>query len=359
MFFLFLILISLSGDSGSGLFIKIGSTYYLRGIVSSSLFDENGNCDVKNYAVYTDVPQYLKWIENPNDPSSLLETPQTPQITQNSDTKKPQSSQQQCGIMSEPTNLIQGGQKSSRNAFPWTVAVFIREDFDLYEHKAVGTLISNKHVVSLGNPISYNSIANVLTPVDVDRLKMYFGVNSFSESYVSGALIIDGALKIVLHPNIKTEIPRSADIAIIFLQSPIFTTSLISPVCLRNPMSDFKEIVGKTGYAVGWGINQAGEYLEFKKQAVLKVQDQNICQESYATYLKTSDQYFCASSVDKTSTPCELDDPIYIKFNSKWFLTGLINVYFFKTEDNKCSLNSPVLYEDVSSYSNWIESTIK
>lgn len=38
--------------------------WYLRGIVSSSLYDEIlSSCDVKNYAVFTDVAKHTRWIE--------------------------------------------------------------------------------------------------------------------------------------------------------------------------------------------------------------------------------------------------------------------------------------------------------
>lgn len=264
--------------------------------------------------------------------------------------------------MTEPTNLIQGGQKSSRRNFPWTVAIFIREKFDLYEHKAVGTLISNKHIVSLGNPLSYQNDANFLLPIDVNRLKMYFGVESFSESYTSGALIIDGALKIVLHPLMNVQIPRSADIAVIFLLSEVFTTGFISPACLmisETMKSDFaSKIEGKVGYAVGWGINEAGVFSELKKQTPLKVLSQNFCYQSFSNFFTTKSKYFCAINTDKSSTACELDDPFYMKFDGKWFLAGLINVYFFNNDENKCSVMSPVLYENVLYYTNWIQSVI-
>lgn len=237
------------GDSGSGLFVRIGKVFYLRGIISSSLFDGNGNCDVNNYALYTNVPLYLRWIDSPSDPTTLLETPRRqPTRPPLVETQKP------CGVMGGSTGLIQGGQRSSAEAFPWTVAIFLKEDLDLYVHKAVGTLISNKHVVSLGNPIIYRNNTNALVPVDVNRLKTYFGIKNFRESFVSGVFIIDGAYKILLHPNIKPEVPRSADIAIIILQSPIFFTNLISPICLWNFSNDLQSIVGRTGYSVGWGM---------------------------------------------------------------------------------------------------------
>lgn len=51
------------GDSGSGYVIKIGRYFYLKGIVSSSSFTEEDECDVTRYAIYTDVIKYKHWIQ--------------------------------------------------------------------------------------------------------------------------------------------------------------------------------------------------------------------------------------------------------------------------------------------------------
>ncbi|XP_070493055.1 uncharacterized protein [Chironomus tepperi] len=52
------------GDSGSGLIVTDGTTYYLRGIVSSSLIGGPYGCDVDTYSVFTDVTKYIDWINN-------------------------------------------------------------------------------------------------------------------------------------------------------------------------------------------------------------------------------------------------------------------------------------------------------
>lgn len=51
-----------NGDSGGGLIIKDQDKWYLRGVVSASLVGEHG-CDVKNYAIFTDVQWYVRWIQ--------------------------------------------------------------------------------------------------------------------------------------------------------------------------------------------------------------------------------------------------------------------------------------------------------
>lgn len=55
-----------NGDSGGGLVMwdTQARRYYLRGIVSLSLFDrELGACDLSQFIVYTDVAKYINWIQ--------------------------------------------------------------------------------------------------------------------------------------------------------------------------------------------------------------------------------------------------------------------------------------------------------
>lgn len=53
-----------NGDSGGGFIVQYGKTWYLRGIISSSLFNkETQSCDTLNYAVFTDVAQFSEWIQ--------------------------------------------------------------------------------------------------------------------------------------------------------------------------------------------------------------------------------------------------------------------------------------------------------
>lgn len=64
----------IAGDSGGGIFIKHKRRWYLRGITSVSFMDHNGECDVRNDAVFTNVLKFSKWI---NDKiSDRVESPQ-------------------------------------------------------------------------------------------------------------------------------------------------------------------------------------------------------------------------------------------------------------------------------------------
>ena len=63
-----------NGDSGSGLIVEHEGAYYLRGIVSSSLFGENRECNVHEYSVFTDVTKYYGWITTGDEESQDIET---------------------------------------------------------------------------------------------------------------------------------------------------------------------------------------------------------------------------------------------------------------------------------------------
>lgn len=51
------------GDSGGGFFVRHDGTYYLRGVISASIFDISHGCSVKSYALFTDLVNFSDWIE--------------------------------------------------------------------------------------------------------------------------------------------------------------------------------------------------------------------------------------------------------------------------------------------------------
>uniref|UniRef100_A0A9I3EH51 Peptidase S1 domain-containing protein n=1 Tax=Anopheles dirus TaxID=7168 RepID=A0A9I3EH51_9DIPT len=55
---------SCNGDSGGGMFFRMGGYWFLRGITSFSSVDENqpGICNSRGYVGYTDVSKYVDWI---------------------------------------------------------------------------------------------------------------------------------------------------------------------------------------------------------------------------------------------------------------------------------------------------------
>jgi secreted trypsin-like serine protease len=53
-----------SGDSGGGFAVKNGEKWFLRGVVSSALYDSVlATCDTKNFAVFTDTTKFTRWMQ--------------------------------------------------------------------------------------------------------------------------------------------------------------------------------------------------------------------------------------------------------------------------------------------------------
>lgn len=53
-----------NGDSGGGFILKNTGRWYLRGIVSSALLDqETQTCDTENFAVFTDMTKFNAWVQ--------------------------------------------------------------------------------------------------------------------------------------------------------------------------------------------------------------------------------------------------------------------------------------------------------
>ncbi|KAL7043123.1 hypothetical protein ACKWTF_001400 [Chironomus riparius] len=61
------------GDSGSGLIVKHNGVYYLRGIVSASLYDTLIGCNINSYSIYTDTLEFYSWITTGTDDKVLLQ----------------------------------------------------------------------------------------------------------------------------------------------------------------------------------------------------------------------------------------------------------------------------------------------
>lgn len=54
-----------NGDSGGSMTFEKNGVYYIRGIVSVSVSRTNQQlCDPKHYVIFTDVAQFIPWIED-------------------------------------------------------------------------------------------------------------------------------------------------------------------------------------------------------------------------------------------------------------------------------------------------------
>lgn len=49
---------------GGGFFVESNGVWFIRGIFSAFIIDEDGNCDASKYGVYTKVNAFADWIND-------------------------------------------------------------------------------------------------------------------------------------------------------------------------------------------------------------------------------------------------------------------------------------------------------
>lgn len=314
------------------MYIKHGKSFYLKGIVSASITDINGNCDVTNLALYTNVLKFKDWIEN----STNVED-------------------ESCGVMSGSTSLIQGGTSAASELFPWTVAVYnIKVAPGKQHHLNTGTLISNRHVIVSALFVTFADFSIT----DADHFRMFFGAFDLNNK-THDDVISSGVSKIFRQENFEHGPPRQADVALMIADQVAIFSNHIRPVCLWSYSENDDGSDGaatRLGYAVGWGFDENRSNSKKKKYIQMKADSKFSCESIYKSELSgvASKKYFCATAVGN-GTPCWADGPLYMKSGDKWFLRGLHSMHRYWPNNNTCAVGYPILYENLSFYASWIE----
>lgn len=265
--------------------------------------------------------------------------------------------------MSESSGLVQGGQLSNRNQFPWITNIFTKQNL-AYVYAGSGSLVSHRFVLCAGNSVAYenylengelNPERNYL-PLSRKDVKLIFGSVNYKASNDPDALIIEILQEVILHPNFKGTKPRTANIALLKIRRPIPFSDSIKPVCMWNSKDDdLSSYNNLVMYSVGHGVDESGSISFLRKHVVLIMQSEDLCKRFYRKFSSYSG-FFCARG-NGISTPCRYDKGLYMKIDGVWYLRGLSSM-FKRFQNGTCSPNAPVLYEDIEPYLPWINSIV-
>lgn len=275
--------------------------------------------------------------------------------------------QNSCGLISSSAGLVQGGEFSSASQFPWITNIFTRFN-GVYLFAGSGTLISQRHVVCGANSVAYENYLkgkNVLNPAqnyiayEGKDVKLLFGAERYKGFNETNALVIESIKDVILHPDLKGTKPRTANIAILRLLSGISLTPFIQPACVWDGENN---IVGDHEYnklyAAGFGNDDSGSISIRRKHVSMTFTADLICKRFYRKVfekLPENASFFCARG--NGETPCKHDKALYVKADGQWYLRGMSSMFkIFR--NNTCSTKAPVLYEDLSPYSDWISQII-
>ncbi|XP_070502079.1 CLIP domain-containing serine protease B4-like [Chironomus tepperi] len=266
-----------------------------------------------------------------------------------------------CGVMSESAGLVQGGQLSGKNQFPWITNIFTKQTL-AYIFAGSGSLISHHYVLCAANSVAYeNYLEN--GELDPERnyrplkgIRLILGSTNYKGSNEPDVTVIETVQKVILHPNLKGTKPRIANIALLKIKRPITFSDSVKPVCIwnsnDNQMSNHNNMIM---YSVGHGIDESGSISFLRKHAIMTVQSDEICKRFYKKFSSDSG-FFCAKG-SNGKTACRYDKGLYVKIDGLWYLRGMSSM-FKRFQNGTCSPNAPVLYEDIEQYSSWINSIV-
>lgn len=258
-----------------------------------------------------------------------------------------------CGMMSQATGLIGGGEFSTRKEFPWVASIVIKNG----GFNSTGVLVSNRHVIT--DPIGvsgWNKDLNKLVPNELSRVKVYFAALQDGESNTYFDVV-----KIILHPQLRSvDDTRINDVAVVTLDRPVKYNEFIRPICLWSGSDDLNLIKNSPIYAVGYGRDDTGEYSKVKKHAKVTLADQDDCEKYYSKYQNFFSQTkaFCVYGSAK-GVPCERDVYLFVKYLDRWFIRGILKRFPVHDNIRACKSNEPFLYEDDAKHVKWIQTQIE
>lgn len=408
-------------DMGDGLFVKFRNKYFLAGVASYVLSKRHSTCDFKNAALFTNAHLMSPWIlshirpnqqvNQPSNQQQIQQYTQRPQYSSNTQTTKksdndaiffptdeeynyekgpvgltttkkstyskktttamPSYSQQQSGadvdeptfdilatgrpqtsiynqgfterpVFNVPMNIEQtafeydcgkmkplklaNGGKTEWNEFPWQATIIKRGEVANF---VIGSLLSYRHVFVDTEDL------NKLGSQNENDLKVYFGLNYIKKITSPGdqyAPTVANVQKLVKHPT-------APKIGVLLLANPVEYGKKIFPICLLDTRN---KITSSNAYQVGFDGDE-------RKTSVFSVRNTNECSRNYQNM--NVNEVTCAK---RTSTCLSSgSSPLFVNNNNIWYLLATP-----KTAKSSCALNQPETFENLKSYTGWIQTTI-
>ncbi|KAG4065746.1 hypothetical protein HA402_012424 [Bradysia odoriphaga] len=365
------------GDSGGSMFFERNGVYFIRGIVSATptkinKTNKNEECDSMQYALFTDVAQYIAWIGNVTKCEvgprciSKLEN-KLVRVTKYENRVAPvKSSILPTDSIREKRQISTGIEPVMTNSdpqthhWPWHAAIYqLNESVATY--RCGGTVISASSILTAGHCVSYYNVPMNTEQVSVSLGRLNLGVNE------STAQNFDVA-EIIIHPKFSS-IDLNNDIAILRLSTHATFTNYVQPICLwQSNKKKLSNVAGRAGMVVGWGLTEMGIRSNVLRQAFLPVEvDSRKCLPTNRGILSRYmwESNYCAGSRNGTSV-CFGDSGGSMTFveNGVAYIRGIVSLIPGKQNVTAanitiiCDSAHYALFTDVALYLSWIEGAI-
>ncbi|XP_011866173.1 PREDICTED: serine protease gd-like isoform X2 [Vollenhovia emeryi] len=278
------------------------------------------------------------------------------------------NSNTECGITSyysDTTNmLIPNGANSLPGQWPWVVAIYAvktSEYSSTYKYRCSGSILTDKHVLTVAH-----CVVNVLTNIAINpnKLEVAMGIFDLTQLHADGTASRK-VLSLKIHPDyVPYSYSGDSNLAILILRSPVEFNPLIRPICLWSGSANLENVVNRTGYVVGWGVDAIG-HRDVNKLRMIRatIVSQETCNSSDTRYARfISKRTFCAGSSDDKG-PCRGDSGTGLmlpnNITGRYQLRGVVSGSIGYVNDTfECDPRKYVIYVDVAKYIPWIKQEI-
>lgn len=258
--------------------------------------------------------------------------------------------------------MVVGGESVKRGAWPWLVAVYIKDtNSGNLSFNCGGNLVSTRTVITAAHCLRTSK-----RTFRSNEVFVFLGrFNIRDQSEVGGKEV--QVEQIIVHSDyMSKDSSYDADIAVIILLERVKFTEFIRPICLWYGSDSLSSIVGQLGTVVGWGRDGMGNILtpEPKKINIPVVSDAECLRSSDTYRYITSQRTFCAGGRDGRG-PCNGDSGGGMafmrnkKWNKKWMLRGIVSASLADPIVNTCDLGEYVVFTDVAKHVSWIKTHMR
>ncbi|XP_055637679.1 polyserase-2-like [Toxorhynchites rutilus septentrionalis] len=284
------------GDSGGGLFLRVGNNWVLRGIVSNGRSDPNTlKIDSTSYVVFTDAAHYISWIRK-----HVTITASVSIDTDPVDIPSPLASDSAeqanllgirgCGKDSYPVGTPEE-LKRLLNQYPWLAVIeFLNLNTRVLEDVCHAVLIHPRFLLTAAHCVQRKRLSTIrsvrLNDYRLDTINDIFEMDGRTIRTTSERISVHS---ISAHPEYDN--PKFANnIALVRLEQ---ATSM-TPICLPARRATLP--TDKTFNIIGWKKNSRVEKPMIRN--VVQIADFNGCRKKYAETnipLDTSGGQICST----------------------------------------------------------------
>lgn len=247
-----------------------------------------------------------------------------------------------CGQRLQSVGLIANGRETTPAKWPWHVALFYQEGFNL-AYKCGGSIIRDNVVLTAAHCVtkSGQKLNEKLFKIRIEQGEL---LSSSSHQF--------NVFQSNVHENYDHESFEN-DITLLILESKITFTTRVQSICLpqRYLAND------GFGVVVGFGSTETStDHSNVLREAVIPIVSQEVCHDSDADFFSKHlfKGNFCAGEPNVQMGVCAGDSGggLYVEKDKLWFIKGITSNTKQNTEASNptCNQASYAIFTDVNKY---------